>query len=133
MTVVLNWLITLHILLTWHHLTNLCFPTWKNPKIFGWEAVSDRWWGHICSWGHFRRTRMRAFIPQESKRCNTDGRSLCRLQGRLHVRMLKNKPHLVKFDHCIIVSLWIFASCMDSRLYSRPFGDPSEHHYKHQS
>ena len=30
MTVALNWLITLHILLIWHHLIMLCSPTWKN-------------------------------------------------------------------------------------------------------
>ena len=31
-TVALNWLITLHILLTWHHLTTciFCSPTWEN-------------------------------------------------------------------------------------------------------
>ena len=46
----LNWLITLHILLIWHHLTIICSPTWKT---LGWEAVSDQWWGHICSWGLF--------------------------------------------------------------------------------
>ena len=30
MTVALNWLITLHIHLIWHHLTIFCSPTWKN-------------------------------------------------------------------------------------------------------
>ena len=43
-TVGLIWLITLHILLTWHHLTILCSPTWKT--LLYWEAVSDRWWSH---------------------------------------------------------------------------------------
>ena len=46
----------------------------------------------------FSRIRMRAFIPRESKCCNTDGRSVW-TAGKI---MLKNKPHLVKFDHCII-------------------------------
>ena len=38
MTVAWNWLITLHILLIWHHLIE---------KKLVWEAVLDRWWGHI--------------------------------------------------------------------------------------
>ena len=29
-TVALNWLISLHILLIWHHLTTSCSPTWKH-------------------------------------------------------------------------------------------------------
>ena len=45
-------------------------------KTLIWEAVSDRWWGHICSWRLFSRIRMRASIPRESKHCNTDGRSV---------------------------------------------------------
>ena len=34
-TVALSWLITLHILLIWHHLTIFCSPTWKNPTWLG--------------------------------------------------------------------------------------------------
>ena len=49
----------------------------------------------------FFRIRMRASIPQESKHCNTDGRSV----WTAGAGELKNKPHLAKFDHCIIVSL----------------------------
>ena len=52
----------------------------------------------------FSRIRMRASILQESKRCNTDGRSV----WTAGETMLKNNPHLVKLDHCIIVSLWTF-------------------------
>ena len=37
-----------------------------------------------------------------SKHCSTDGRSMWT------AGLLENKPHLVKFDHCIIVSLWTF-------------------------
>ena len=44
---------------------------------------------------------MRASIPQDFKYSNTDGRSVL-TAGET---MLKNKPHLVKFNHCIIVSL----------------------------
>ena len=53
------------------------FPDMKN-KTRGREAVSDRWWGHICSWGLFRGSyRMRASLPREYKRCsNTDGKSV---------------------------------------------------------
>ena len=52
----------------------------------------------------FSTIRIRASIPQESKRCNTNGKS----GGTAGETMLKYKPHLVKFDHCIIVSLWTF-------------------------
>ena len=52
----------------------------------------------------FSRIRMRASIRQESKHCINDGRSV----WAAGETMLKNKPHLVKFDHCIIVSLWTF-------------------------
>ena len=46
----------------------------------------------------FSRIRMRASIPwRESKHCNIDGSSVWTTG--------KNKTHLVKFDHCIIVSL----------------------------
>ena len=52
----------------------------------------------------FLRIRMRASIPWESKRCDTNGRSV----WTAGETMLKNTPHLVKFDHGIIVSLWTF-------------------------
>ena len=45
-----------------------------------------------------------SFYNMESKRCNTDGRSVWTAGETI----VKNKPHLVKFDHCIIVSLWTF-------------------------
>ena len=41
---------------------------------------------------------------RKSNHCNTNGRSVW-IAGKT---MLKNKPHLVKFDHCIIVSLCTF-------------------------
>ena len=82
-TVALNWFITLHIFLIWHHLILFCSPTWQ----YTWLGSS-----------------MRASLPQNSKCCNTDGRSM----WTAGETMLKNKPHLVKFYHCIIVSLWTF-------------------------
>ena len=39
---------------------------------------------------------------QGSEHCNTDGRNV----WTAGESMLKNKPHLVKFNNCIIVSLW---------------------------
>ena len=44
---------------------------------------------------------MKAFIPRESKRCNTDGRS----EWTAGKNKLKNKPHLYKFAHWNIVNL----------------------------
>ena len=91
--------ITLHILLIWHHLTIFCSPTWKNT--WSWEAVLDSWWGHIYSWRLFQGSGfMRASLPWEAKHCNIHGRSL----WTAGETMLKNKSHLVKFDLCIIVS-----------------------------
>ena len=53
----------------------------------------------------FSRIRMRASILRESKRCNTNGRSV----GTAGETMLKNKPQsFVKLHHCIIVSLSTF-------------------------
>ena len=52
----------------------------------------------ISAIGDFFEDQDESSIPRESKRCNIDGRSV----GEA---MLKNKPHLVKFDHCIIVNL----------------------------
>ena len=102
--VVLNWLITLHILLIWHHPTIFCSPTWKKHlagKQYGTDdevmcAVED----------FFSRIRMRASNPyHRNPSAATPMKEMCGLQPRL---MLKSKPHLVKFDHCIIVSLWTF-------------------------
>ena len=47
---------------------------------------------------------MRTSQPRESKRCNTNGRSMWTAGETIW----KDKPHLVKFEHCIIVSLWTF-------------------------
>ena len=53
----------------------------------------------------FSRIRMKgASVPWESKHCNTDGRSV----WTAGETKLKTKPHLIKFDHCIIVGLWTF-------------------------
>ena len=78
--VTLNWFITHHILLIWHHLTICCSPTWKTLR---WEAVSDRWWGHISSWGLFPRIRMRAFIIHGSPSAATPMEDVFGTQGRL--------------------------------------------------
>ena len=50
----------------------------------------------------FARIRMRVSIPRDSNHCNTDGRSV----WTAGETMLKNEPHLVQFDHCIIVSIY---------------------------
>ena len=79
----------------------ILFPNVK--KTLGWEAVSDRWWDHIDSWGLFQGSGWELLIPQESKHCNTDERSVWTAGEPL----LKYK-HLVKFNHCITVGLWTF-------------------------
>ena len=79
-----------------------CSPTWKNTWLGSSIGPMIR---PYLQFRTFSRIRMRASIPQESKCCNTDGRSVWWTTGET---MLKNKPHLVKFDHCIIVSLWTF-------------------------
>ena len=80
------------------------FPNMKKKHL----ARKQNWTGdeHISAelWGPFFRIRMRASIPQESKCCNTARRSVWTAGETI----FKNKPHLVKFNHCIIVSLWTF-------------------------
>ena len=76
------------------------FPNMK--KTLGWEAVSDQWWGHMCNWGLFEDQDETFYT--KSKHCCTDRRSV----WPLGETMLKNKPHLIKFDHCSIVSPWTF-------------------------
>ena len=74
----------------------------KQQRLAG-EAVSDRWWGHIRSWGFFWGSGWEllyhrnpiAATPMEEVYVWTAGET-----------MLKNKPHLVKFDHCFIDKLW---------------------------
>ena len=46
----------------------------------------------------FSRIKMRASIQREAKQCNADGRSVWTAKDT----MLKNKPHLVRFNHCSI-------------------------------
>ena len=107
-TVTLKWLITLHLLLIWHRLT-ISVPQHKNPTWLG------------SSTGPFMRSflqlrtfsRMNASIQRESKRCNTDGRNV----WTAGETMLKNKPHLVQFDHWLIVSLWNFQPTLVRKLY----------------
>ena len=71
-TVSFNWLITFHILLIWHHLNIFCSPTWQNPTWLG----SSIWPIIICSWGLIRGSGWEFLCQRESKRCNTDGRSV---------------------------------------------------------
>ena len=95
MIVALNWLITLKILLIWQS-SIFCSQTWKQKQQqttkLGWEAVSDWWWGHICSlvlfWGSGWELLI---IPKESKRCNTDGRSICGQQGRTNTPFISSQ------------------------------------------
>ena len=51
------------------------FPKWK--KTLGWEAVSDRWWGHISTvlLKNLLRIMIKT-ITRESQHCNTGGRSV---------------------------------------------------------
>ena len=50
-----------------------------------------------------------SFYTMESKRCNTDGRTVWTVGGGGGETMLKNIVwRLVKFDHCVIGSLWTF-------------------------
>ena len=88
-------------LLIWHH---IFFVPQHEETPLGWEAVSDRWWGHVWSRGLFPRIRMRASIPRESKPCNTDGRSLW-TPGET---MLKNKHIWSKSTIASSISIFQF-------------------------
>ena len=90
-TAALNWLITLHILLIWHHLTIYCSPTWKtNKHLAGKQYIGPVMRSAVIE--DLFEDQDECFIPRESKRCNTDGRSL----WTAGETMLKNNPHLVK-------------------------------------
>ena len=86
-------------ILIWHHLFSAPQHEKKRKKKT-WLGSSI---GPIMSYlqlSTFSRIRMRT-IPRKSKPCNSDGRSVWTC-------MLKYKPHFVKFNHCIILSLWTF-------------------------
>ena len=68
-TVALNWLITLHILLIWHHLTIKSSPTWKKNTSLR-SSIGPMMKSYL-QLRTFSRIRMRTSIPRESKRCNT--------------------------------------------------------------
>ena len=78
-----------------------CSPTWKNMLLGSSIGPMMRSYLQLRT---FSRIRMRASTPRECKCCNIDGRSVW-TAGKTRC---KHKPHLVKFDHCIIVSLWTF-------------------------
>ena len=51
-------------------------------RAFGWEAVSDRWWGHIPSWGLFRGWGWE-LLYHGNPSAATPMEDLCGPQGRL--------------------------------------------------
>ena len=100
MTVDLYRLITLHTLLISHNLFS--FPNMKKYLAGKQNRTDDEVTSAVED---FFEDQDESFIPRVSKRCNTDGRSVWTAAGEA---MLKNKPHLFIFDHCIIVSIWNF-------------------------
>ena len=76
-----------YIFLIWNHLTIFCSPTWKKP--LGWEAVLDRWWSHICSWGFFRGSGWE-LLYHGNPNAATQMEIVCAPQG---VLCWKIKPH----------------------------------------
>ena len=84
-----------------------------SPSIFSWYGTNMkkhlvgneyRTDDEICSWGLFLGSGWELLVSQEFKYYNTDGRSV----WTTGETMLKNKPHLIKFDQCIIISIWTF-------------------------
>ena len=61
------------------------FSVTQHEKTLGWEAVSD-WWGHICSWGLFRGSRLE-FLYHVNPRAATSMEEVCWLQGRLFLKI----------------------------------------------
>ena len=95
-TVALNWLITLHILLIWHHLTIFWSPTCKHT----WLGSIRPMMRSYLQLRTFSRIRMRAFIPRVSKHCNSNEKQCVGRRG--DYVLFKKNIHLVKLDHCII-------------------------------
>ena len=111
----LNWLIILHILLIWYYLTTFCSHHEKKHLARKQCRTDDE---VISAVEDFSRIRMRASIPWESKLYSTDVKSVW-TEGE---NMLTNKPHSVKFDHRIIVSLRTFSPpsyCFHKRISLR--------------
>ena len=67
-------LITLHILLIWHYLFSV--PQHEKPHLAEKQYLTDDE-VIFCSWALFRGSGWELlYIPRESKRCNTNGRSV---------------------------------------------------------
>ena len=98
LSVALNWLITLHVLLIWHHLTNFYSARWKTKHLAGKHRTK---WGHICSWGLFRES-IWEFLYHGNPSAATPMEKVFgpQPQGRL---CWKINTIWDKFDHCIIV------------------------------
>ena len=59
------------------------FPNMKKTTL-GWEAVSDRWWCHICSWWLFQGSGWE-FLYLGNPSAATPMEEVCGSQGGLHV------------------------------------------------
>ena len=102
-TVALKWLITLHILLIWL----FAVPQHEKKHLesnIGESSIRPMMWSYL---------QLRTFEDQDESFYTTW------IQERQHqwkkcvdrrgdYDLLKNKQHLVKFDHCTVVSLWTF-------------------------
>ena len=99
--VALNWLVTLPYSPDSVPSDYFCSPTWKTKDIWLESTVAPMMRPYL-QLRTFSRIRMRASITTGIKALQTPMEELC---GET---MLQNKPHLVKFDQCIIVCLWTF-------------------------
>ena len=95
------------------------FPNKKTT--LGREAALGWWLGHICffwgsGWEVLYHWNPSAATPMAELSVWTAGKT-----------MLKNKLHLVKFDYCIIASLWTFqpTQAFSQRDVQMSFGHPN--------
>ena len=82
-----------------------CSPSWKT---LGWEAVTDRWRGHICSWGLFRGSGWE-LLYHGNPSAATPMEEVCGSQGRLCWNIFKN----CQIRQFIAVRLWTFQHTLE--------------------
>ena len=81
-----------------HYLTIFCSPT--KPHLAGKQYRTDDEVINYLQLRTFSRIRMRASLYHGNPSAATPMEEVCGPQRRI---MLTTRPHLVKFDHCIIV------------------------------
>ena len=63
------------------------FSVPQYQKSLGWEAVSDRWWSHICSWELFRESGWELLYGHWNPSAATPMEEVCGPQGETNLKI----------------------------------------------